>query len=215
MGKRKLFLLFLSAMSISIIIMVIIYGLFIKDLDFSLNVKNPEMAPSPIDAFEEAESWNRSSHEKSAASVNAPDASLKEADSSEQSASSDEQPLDDSSDKTPPITEVVPLQPSIANDEPLASEEAESPADASLSQRSNTSMDSLPTLHYVYLDGFSTKDAAEQAIQQLQGRNLAAHPYIRQHKGQIILQFGVFSDKENADAMAQQLRHQNVFVKVD
>lgn len=206
MQKRRLFLLFLSAMTVSIIIMVIIYGLFIKDIDFTFNVKNPESAPSPIDAFRaEEDAVYDDASEQPPAAVTTPDDAQKKAEESTE-------PNNDLTVPTPEeaITEVVPLEPQVGgaarDEEPETAPTPPSPE----------SMDASPSsLHFVYLDGFSSKDSAERAIQQLQERNLVAKPYVRQHKGRIILQFGVFSDRANAEVMAQQLRNQNVYVKVD
>ncbi len=215
MGKRKLFLLFLSAMSVSIIIMVIIYGLFIKDFDFTFDVRNPETAPSPIDAFQASES-NYVEEEKpgAAARVKTPDEEqAKEAAKTEESREK-RQEAQEPQQQEETITDVIPLEPQV---DPATEPMVPVPADPRQNEDggSNEAVDAGPSLHYVYLDGFSSKNAAEHAIQQLQDRNLAARPYIRQHRGEIILQFGVFGDRANAKAMADKLRSQNVFVKVD
>lgn len=207
MEKRKLFLLFLSAMSLSIIVMVIIYGLFIKDINFDLNVKNPETAPSPIDVFNQD---NKKDESKGPARITTPNEIAEETEKTEKESDNPETE-ETTGAEDPEITEMIPLEPQTEENESYPIVKNKRPSDGS----SNIVEDSLPSLHYVYLDGFSSKESAEQAIQQLQSRNLVSHPYIRQHKGQIILQFGVFSDRENAEAMAQQLKSQNVFVKVD
>ncbi len=219
MGKRKLFLLFLSAMTVSIIIMVIVYGLFLKDVNFTFNIKNPESAPSPIDAFtneETAKAQAESDDGQGPAKVVVPDNGAK-ADASNTTADAN---ADTSLQNDKPLTNVVPLEPQINNnpDELAPLPDTSLPdnldgPDTTPSPSSNT--DAAPTLHYVYLDGFSTKEAAQAAVQQLQDRKLAAQPQIRQHKGQVVLQFGVFSDRENAEVMAQQLRNQNIYVKID
>lgn len=192
------------------IIMVIIYGLFIKDIDFTFNVKNPESAPSPIDAFNddgnETASVDDESH--SPAKVSTPDQADEQEKKTDEAA--DKSAQDTSEDGEEPLTEVVPLEPQVNKNPPDAAA-----TDDKASEAPTASIENTPSLHYVYMDGFSSRESAEQAIQQLQDRKLAAQPYIRQHNGHIILQFGVFSDRENADAMAQQLRRQSVFVKVD
>jgi hypothetical protein len=212
MGQRKLFLLFLSSMAVSIIIMVIIYGVFIKDIDFSFDVKNPESAPSPIDdtARRDTNEIPVEADESSPAEVTTPEEAAKskpgdDMDDSTVNGEADKELLDD------PITDVVPLEPvSPQTDSVLPAHPSSSSSSAPVE-----SLAATPTLHFVYMDGFSTRDAAEAAIAQLQDRKLSAQPYIRQHHGRIILQFGVFSDRENADAMARSLRQNSVFVKVE
>jgi hypothetical protein len=213
MGKRKLFLLFLSAMSFSIIIMVIIYGVFIKDMDISFNVKNPESAPSPIDAFNRAQvDTSESEGTKVPAKVSSPE----EAQPQETADNTQTTPNPNAQET---ITEVVPLEPQVTPQDgspevPLPdAPKAESGPSSRILEAGSSSQ--TPSLHFVYLDGFSSREAAEEAIKQLQDRKLSSQPYIRQHRGQVVLQFGIFSDRENADALAQQLRNQRVFVKVD
>ncbi len=214
MGNRKLFLMFLSAMTVSIIVMVIIYGLFIKDIDFTFNVRNPEQAPSPIDDFEaEESSITLDDSVRNPAKVITPDQSGPL--------------LDDQADKTDKavgltnesdrdITRVIPLEPQVnSGDELPPPTEAGDEDIPPVPEIVGVQSDAGNTLHYVFLDGFSTRSAAEEAVTQLQNRKLVAQPYIRQHHGQIILQFGVFSDRENAEVLAQQLRNQSVFVKID
>lgn len=212
MGKRKLFLLFLSAMSLSIILMVLIYGLFIKDIDFNLNVKNPESAPSPVDAFHQDNDYV-SEEERDPAKVSTPDNAEKSETKEETAEGASEEGEKNA------ITDVVPLEPQIGHGDsppvPGMMDDSSSQANAGSEPSAGSTTGSIPSLHYVYLDGFSSREAAEQAILQLQDRKLVAYPYVRQHKGQIVLQFGVFSDRENAQIMADQLRNQNVYVKVD
>jgi cytoskeletal protein RodZ len=214
MGKRKFFLLFISAMSLSIIIMVIIYGVFIKDIDFSFNVKTPESAPSPVDMYNQDQQASKGdeSDSKNPAKVTTPDEAAKNQAKTE--TANGEKPNGND------LQSVVPLEPQVnsGNNTPSTQTNPDEAQDITPPEEvsPSTSQDtSSPSLHYVYLDGFSSKDAAEQAIQELQDRNLPSQPNVRMHKGQIIVQFGVFSDKENAAAMVQQLRTQNVYVKVD
>jgi hypothetical protein len=213
MGKRKLFLLFLSAMSVSIIIMVIVYGLFIKDLDFTFNVKNPEMAPSPMDIFDQSSEDFMAEDSRSPARVQTPD----EANANDKTNEDNGLAQADHEDEEGSFTDVVPLEPHVGVqvEEPVIPGMLNDSGNKPGGSPSRVGIDALPSLHYVFMDGFSSREAAEDAVQQLQGRGLAAQPYVRMHKGQIILQFGVFSDKENAEVLAQQLRTQNVFVKVD
>ncbi len=114
---------------------------------------------------------------------------------------------------------MLPLSPNLNPSEgltPNATEETTDPSsDTSDPAAPEASVESPLSLHFVYMDGFSSQEAANYAIQQLHDRKLAFQPYIRQHRGQIILQFGVFSDRENAELMADQLRRQHVYVKVD
>jgi hypothetical protein len=217
MGKRKVFLLFLSAMSVSIIIMVIIYGIFIKDINFNLNVKNPDSAPSPLDNREEDDNSADAEMEegsKNPANVQTPDNLASQEAANNMEAAGNEEGADE------PITEVVPLEPQMdqidKEDNPVPG--GQDAVNATPEVEKTNMADSAgfsPTLHFVFLDGFSSRQSAEDAMRQFQERSLVAQPYIRQHRGQIILQFGVFSDKDNAEVMAQQLRSQNVFVKVD
>lgn len=191
MDKRKLFLLFFSAMTISIILMLIIYGVFLKDVDFNFNVKNPDAAPSPVEIQDNTETTTPepvlSTDPVDPANVNTP---VENTEASE------------GNTETPTVPETPTIQPG--------------PSPAASSSKPNVSSSAGSSgLHYVYLDGFGSKEAAEQAIQQLQGKNLPTQPYLRQHHGQVVVQFGVYSDKVNAQAQAQQLRGQGVNAKVE
>lgn len=224
MGKRKVFLLFLSAMSLSIIVMMIIYGLFIKDIEFNLKVRNPESAPSPIENIqEEPVEVFVEEDEKTPAKVSTPDQlAQQQSEENEQALQDELMSAEETEDSS--ITEVVPLEPQVESNYhsnlpvPQASSGSQlngNGPDVEISRERGENGTASHTLHFVYLDGFSSKQAAEEALKLLQQRNLAAQPYIRQHNGQVILQFGVFSDRENAEIMAEQLRSQNIFVKVD
>jgi len=213
MGKRKVFLLFLVSMSFSIMVMIIIYGIFLKDWDPTLHVKNPESAPSPNDIFEVQQSEPLQAKSQSPAKVSIPDEAPKKLKEQE------EQPLPERLPEHEPITQMVPLEPHIPQttdrEEGMPELEPRELSSPETTVSEMTTYEPSSGLHYVYMDGFSTRQAAEQAMQSLQQKNLVAYPYIRQHKGKIILQFGVFSDKNNAEIMAQQLRNQSVIVKVD
>ncbi len=231
MSKRKLFLLFLSAMSFSIIIMVIIYGVFIKDINFSLNVKDPDSAPSPVDILNSGDNNsisvpNTSDNEmKTPAKITTPDQISQQAagnttqdkPSTDNTVTTEEKNSDTTSEASTPHVAPKDVPPSPPTpDEQVSSQPPEvSPDNISPTNTHDNGNAATSTLHYVYLGGFPSKEAAEQAIIQLEDKNLAAQPYIRQHKGKIVLQFGVFSDKENADVLTQKLRSQNVNVKED
>ncbi len=214
MGARKFLLLFLSAMCLSIIVMVIIYGLFIKDFNLSLNVKNPESAPSPIDLLDGKRPEEEEDSGLPPVRVNLPS---DEEHTQAQSPGSTEESAPPAAESD--IKDVLPLSPNLSPSEGLTPDAAEETTDPSSGTSEpaapEASVESPPSLHFVYMDGFSSQEAANYAIQQLHDRKLAFQPYIRQHRGQIILQFGVFSDRENAELMADQLRRQHVYVKVD
>jgi len=210
MHKRRLFLLFFAAMSLSIMIMLIVYGLFIKDINFNLDVKNPESAPSPI--TDEDTKNDSPETPLPPAKVQTPEQVAAAAAAAANTASTPNAVA--TTQTPPPLKDIVPLDSPInhasSSPPPVPDENTAPQATTDQGDGNDT-----PTLHYVYLDGFSTENSAEQAIQQLQDRHLAVQPYVRQYKGQIILQFGVYSDKANADALAQQLRKQQVYAKVD
>lgn len=185
-------------MTFSLMIMIIIYGLFIKDIDFNLDVKNPESAPSPIDSPDEGQT----SHLDEPGTNDLPPAKVQNPDNPDNTATASSP----NTEQVPPLKEMVPLEPQY-DPHQQASSDNEAPTPAA--DNDDTS------LHYVYLDGFSSRTAAEMALEQLQGRSLPVQPYIRLHNGQVVLQFGVYSDQQNADDLARQLRQQSLFVKVD
>lgn len=221
MNRRRMILLFLSAMTVSVIIMVIVYGVFIKDMDFSIDVRNPESAPSPLERAEddaEPDVLAEPSAPVEAATVKTPEDAKKAAEAEKQAdktetepAPAPGEPVETMEDEPAPepVELVSPPVPKKAPSEPAQPQST--PARPGLTG----SAESASTLHYVYMDGFSSREAAEMAIKQLQSRGVSASPYVRQHNGQIILQFGVYSDRSNADAMARQLRGQSVHVKVE
>jgi cell division septation protein DedD len=68
---------------------------------------------------------------------------------------------------------------------------------------SNTAASTPKTGNYkVYIDGFSSLDAAQAKVQELKSRGIDA--FARQEGSRTVIKLGTFSSKENADAIAGQ-----------
>jgi hypothetical protein len=52
MTKRKFFVIFLTVMVLTIIVMMIVWGVFLKDVNLNVNIKNPSEAPTPTGVFD-------------------------------------------------------------------------------------------------------------------------------------------------------------------
>ncbi|MCA9789138.1 MAG: SPOR domain-containing protein [Cyanobacteria bacterium HKST-UBA06] len=70
------------------------------------------------------------------------------------------------------------------------------------------------SLYYVVLSGFASQQAAEDALVRIQDKQLNAPAFIRVMGSRVVLQFGVFSERANAEQMAQQLRQKGINVTV-
>jgi len=207
MGKRRLFLLFLTSMAVSIIIMVIVYGVFIKDIDFSFNIKDPDSAPTPLAApTQQTTTIEEPGPEAHVSTPEADKAKAEEAAKGKEADLADEEPL----------TNVVQMEPKLGRSpdgEDMAQPTDESSGDG-VSGQGQDEVVPQP-LSYVLIDGFSSRQSAEMTRQELVNRGVSPAPTVRQVNGRLVLQFGVYSDRTNANAMAEQLRARNVYVKVE
>lgn len=205
LGKRRLFLLFLTSMAVSVIIMIIIYGVFIKDIDFSFNTKNPDSAPVPLQQREQlapvVEEPGPETHVATPESEKAKEVEAQKAQEGEDQA------------ETEPLTNVVPLEPKLNRPAP---DESLAPQENDMAPSGEPGDEVVPQpLSYVLLDGFTSRQSAEMTRQELINRGVSPAPSVRQVNGRLVLQFGVYSDRTNANATAEQLRARNVYVKVE
>ena len=69
--------------------------------------------------------------------------------------------------------------------------------------------------HAVYVRGFTSEKAAQEAATALQQSNPKNKAIVTHKNGQVVLQFGTFSDKTNADKLKQELKNQNINAQTD
>lgn len=207
MGKRRLFLLFLTSMAFTVIILLIIYGL-IKDSDLvSFNVKNPDTAPMPLATPAATQPVVEEPGPESHVSTPEEDKAKAEEAAKANAA--------DSADDEEPLTNVVQMEPKLgrsADETDMAQ-----PTDESNNSQGSGSPDEVvpQPLSYVLMDGFTSRQSADMTRQELINRGVSPAPTVRQVNGRLVLQFGIYSDRTNANAMAEQLRARNVYVKVE
>lgn len=69
--------------------------------------------------------------------------------------------------------------------------------------------------HAVYVRGFTSEKAAQEAATALQQSNPKNKAIVTHKNGQVVLQFGTFSDKTNAEGLKQELKKQNINAQTD
>ena len=68
--------------------------------------------------------------------------------------------------------------------------------------------------HSVYVRGFTSEKAAQEAATEL-SKNPKTKAIVTHKNGQVVLQFGTFSDKTNAEKFRQELKTQNINAQTD
>lgn len=71
------------------------------------------------------------------------------------------------------------------------------------------------TLYYVVMNGFGSPQSAQDQLIRLQTHALPSPGVVRYIHGQVVLQFGVFGDRTNAEQLAMQLRRKGVQVSIE
>lgn len=231
MGIRNMVILFLSALGLSLIILIVFFSLFFKNIDLSFDTKLPEAAPDLSDMVEDGDIPPGSNEPSKAegvfhATINVPDEI-----NHQSSAVAEDKPAEAAKD-------LAPIQGLPEN--PLATEETSKPADdrssgqnvdkksaktvvkpviqSKESSKPTPDLGSPPpaptpgspgeakdvqtTQYNVILQGFSTKQDAELALPRV--LDDAPGAFIRKNGSGYMIQLGSFGDKSNAESLAGQ-----------
>ena len=218
MGPRNMLILFFSTLCVSLVLLIILFSFGFKDVDMEFNTKLPEQAPDLGDIYkEEGKPGNSRADGVTSATVRVPQAGgahplesltgssptediapeLQDDTEEAKKAPLPETKKEDAKKDTGPENPATLPNAPVPDLKPLVSDQKKSDQKA----ESKKEDPAPPTATYqVYLDGFTSRESAQQAAEKISGSG--AQPFVRGTGSGFIVQVGVFSSKDNADAMA-------------
>ncbi len=204
MGARKILILFFSTMTVSLVILIVLFNLLFKNMNMDFETKTPESAPT-IQIREPEKSKNDD--------INSP-ADFKQKGNSQSRVHVPGQRIRPSQDSPetlltpePPTQKSLPLDTQDSLTPPKIVDSSGHTNKAPIIKlkklpEENPSLSENQTFYQVYIDGFHSEDEARLKVAALKSQGIDA--FVNTSGGRPIIKLGTFSNQESAQALASQ-----------
>ncbi len=219
MGPRNLLILFFSTIAVSMVILIIFFSLFFKNINLEFDTRIPESAPQLKELYKEG-SKPVSAREMEGiyrSTINVPSEFRPVAPKPEEAQPDDLLETAEGSAEVAPETaapeaphpeaphsEAPPAaKPEPEEKKPEKKEPEKKEPEKKLEPLTNPAPANTGGSYQVYVDGFATREAAQAVADRMTNQGVA--PFIKPVGNQFMVQVGVFSNRENAQSLAGKL----------
>jgi len=204
-------ILFFSTVAVSLVILIIFFSLFFKDVDLKFNTRLPESAPDLGKFYGDEDDSKASGLNRSTINVPPefrpmPDEPVsKPSEEKEEVATSSDEETDESVTEQSQERVDIDEQPSApvpapAPKEPKKEVKKEAPKKETLPAEEEKPAEPSTASYQVYMGDFASREDAEAAAARATAAGVS--PLIKHSGGRYTVQLGSFSSKENADSLA-------------
>ncbi len=207
MGARKILILFFSTMTVSLVILIVLFNLFFKNINMDFETKNPESAPTIKIEQDLGNENNTLENEPDLSGIYTRSADFKAKGVTQSKVRVPGQRLT----STQTQVQTRPKKKSVENPSsssfPPAPKIVNSSGHITKAPMLQPKIPRVPvpgahTLYQVYIDGFTSKSDAQTKVAQLKASGIDA--FVNTSGRHPIVKLGTFSSPEGAQVLASQ-----------